>query len=179
MFIINGKNYYSSLLEDKLAKRFPEVRRGSVAVVQCHLLSSNKPIVLAELGTQGDMRFYREVTQKIRDYFYQECQITLLAVGLLKKRSIPKTTSGKVSRARCVDSIHKMNFDYVYLDDPSQKLSNRGEKASIMRSIVPSNFNDMTQKQKMHFIRKHVYPFLLRKSQKSGEYPQPSLFLMS
>lgn len=60
---------------------------------------------------------YVEIAHSIRDVVSAHHGLALSVVCLLKTRSIPKTTSGKIARAWCRRALHEDSLDVLYRRD--------------------------------------------------------------
>ena len=60
---------------------------------------------------------YEEIAQSIRDVVSLHHGLAVSTVCLLRTRSIPKTTSGKIARAWCRRALHENSLDIVFRRD--------------------------------------------------------------
>eukprot|EP01134_Creolimax_fragrantissima_P002310 CFRG2310T1 len=106
LIIINGKNYSPNDIEICVERAFPVVRPGSSVAFQ-HVniasgVSEPDAVLVCEIR---DERVHEQVLERlardIRVRVIADIGVPIHEVVLVKARSVPKTTSGKVQRKEC------------------------------------------------------------------------------
>ena len=93
MLIVNGKNYYPQDIEKVVEQRYPtEIRAGCTAAFE----HGQGCAVVAEIRGDTDEAFADDVAKTVAT----EANIDVARIVLIKAKSIPKTTSGKIARRR-------------------------------------------------------------------------------
>jgi len=100
LLIVNGKNYYPQDIERVVERRFSaEIRPGCVAAFE-----HNKGCaVVAEVRETGDDALADRVAKAVAT----EANVEVSRVVLIKPKTIPKTTSGKIARRRTRAALEK------------------------------------------------------------------------
>jgi acyl-CoA synthetase (AMP-forming)/AMP-acid ligase II len=100
LIIINGKNYYPQDIEYALSEHLMELGYKTTAAVQ---IDGNKLGIVQELKNNIDIAEYEK---KIKEIVWNECRLHVDKIKFLKKSKIPKTSSGKLQRYKCMQSFH-------------------------------------------------------------------------
>ena len=102
LIIIKGKNYYPQDIEFTVEQSYPLLRVNSSAVFSIDIEGIEELVVVAEIDSRGDKHLDRDtVFTAISNAIAQEHQLSLHSIVLLKRGSIPKTSSGKIQRHAC------------------------------------------------------------------------------
>ncbi|GAB4152110.1 MAG: fatty acyl-AMP ligase [Candidatus Promineifilaceae bacterium] len=106
LIILNGRNYYPQDIEEAVENSHAAVRPGCVATFSIDRDGAERLIVVAEVqpatqmaGSEGDMAV--EIRRAIQRAIVQQHDVFPDDVVLLKDRTIPKTSSGKIQRHAC------------------------------------------------------------------------------
>lgn len=102
LVIFEGKNYYVSAIEKKIEGLSRAIRPGCVCIIQSDLDDSHI-IVLAELRSAQDEETLRDIAKNIYLELLKSDGLPCYAVNFLKKKNIPKTSSGKISRSKALN----------------------------------------------------------------------------
>lgn len=94
LIIVNGRNVYPQDIEWQV-ETLPNVRSGAVVAFAVPGTATEQVIVLAEARGQGG-----DLDERIRERLAEEMGLTVHDVRVLPSGRIPKTTSGKVQRAK-------------------------------------------------------------------------------
>ena len=113
MIIINGRNAYPSDIERVVIREGGGALRPGCAVA-CQL---NPTSVAVACEVYPDEECGEEKARKIARVVRGECGVDVARLILLKKGSIPKTTSGKLKRVRNM-SDSMCNQSYVHFASP-------------------------------------------------------------
>lgn len=98
LIIIRGANYFPSDFE-QAAETVPGVRLGAVAAVGYAADGEDSDSLHLVVETDADTRDHDELRQAIRSSVSSRTGVLPAAIVLVPRRSIPKTTSGKVRRS--------------------------------------------------------------------------------
>lgn len=105
LLIIRGRNLYPQDIEltlDRTREQLPAVRPGCGAAASLAFDGEERLIVFQEVDPKRDPAFdAARAVSVIRDAITRDHEVSPQAVYLLKKGSLPKTSSGKVMRAAC------------------------------------------------------------------------------
>ena len=119
VIIVRGRNLYPQDIERTVEGVHSAVRPGCVAAFATRAGSTESAVVVAEVecrpGT-GTVLDLVAVRQAIIQTVAEEHAIRLSDVVLIRPRTIPKTTSGKIQRRACMDAYESKRLAYV--DEP-------------------------------------------------------------
>ncbi|MGY2061487.1 hypothetical protein ACW9HQ_41995, partial [Nocardia gipuzkoensis] len=102
LLIVDGKNHYPQDIEQTVESAHREVRAGCVAAfaIDDPDTAQERAVIAAEVKSDDPARL-AEIEDAIRAAVSAEHAVTLAAVVLLRPRTIPKTSSGKIQRQAC------------------------------------------------------------------------------
>ena len=147
--IINGLNYYPQDMERTAESCHDALRAGCSAAFA--LKQENDltecAVLVAELKPGVPASKYEEIVEKIISAVSMEQGLYLTAVCLLKTKSIPKTTSGKISRAACCKAflakqlavVHQWDDLEVVLAAAATPAVKSAREASVVTPEPPAN----------------------------------------
>ncbi|TMW60151.1 hypothetical protein Poli38472_000193 [Pythium oligandrum] len=119
LVIIRGRNHYPQDLE-ATAESHEELRPGCSAAFSFTDGSDDndaeKLALVAELR-DPDIKHKASLCGKIRSAIAREHGVKVTLIVLLNPRSIPKTTSGKISRARTKKALEDKELDVLYRNE--------------------------------------------------------------
>ena len=97
VIILNGRNIVSTDVEWIVEKAFPGLRPGSIAAVPIYEKEEEK------LGLIAEVRDPKAVPSEkdIRYIVYKKMEVPVHRVLFVPKRTLPKTSSGKLQRFKC------------------------------------------------------------------------------
>ncbi|GMV38821.1 MAG: acyl-CoA synthetase [Myxococcales bacterium] len=98
ILILNGRNYYPQSVE-WLIEELPGVRKGNVVVFSRPGASSEELVVAAETRAAGSEDLKAEIRRIVSD----ELSLRVADIVFLSAGQLPKTSSGKVQRAKTRD----------------------------------------------------------------------------
>ncbi|KAG7386653.1 hypothetical protein PHYPSEUDO_015437 [Phytophthora pseudosyringae] len=118
LVIIRGRNHYPQDLE-ATAESHEELRPGCCAAFS-YVAGGNEEeeqlAVVAELRDPA-MTSKASLCGKIRSAIAREHGVKVTLVVLLAPRTIPKTTSGKISRSRCKKALEEKKLEELYRNE--------------------------------------------------------------
>jgi fatty-acyl-CoA synthase len=115
LLIINGRNIHPHALECEL-EQIAGARPGAVVAFSVPGPSSEELVVLAEAGTVTGLNLAAQIRSRLSETF----DLPLKAACILAAGSLPKTSSGKLQRARARELYMRGELsDLVHSDKPS------------------------------------------------------------
>lgn len=103
LIIVRGRNLYPHDLERVVETSHPRLRRGCGAAFGMTVDGTEEIVVVFEVDERealdGDQR--AAVFAAMRQAVADECGVTPVALALIERRTLPKTSSGKIQRAAC------------------------------------------------------------------------------
>jgi acyl-CoA synthetase (AMP-forming)/AMP-acid ligase II len=107
MIIVRGRNLYPHDIERVVELAHPRLRRGCGAAFGIPVDGTEEIAIVFEVDERLplDQRERAEIFAAIRQAVADECDVMPVALGLINRRALPKTSSGKIQRSTC-----KANF---------------------------------------------------------------------
>lgn len=127
--IINGRNYDPQRME-WLVDELPEVRKGSTVAFSRPGAGSEELIIVLESRTQNPDALKELVRQKLNE----QLQLTAADVVVCPMGSLPKTSSGKLQRAK----TRQQYLDGTVGREGNRTLGSNGEKLVLARHVAMS-----------------------------------------
>lgn len=158
IIIINGLNYYPQDTERTAESCHDALRAGCSAAFALKQENdlSECAVLVAELKPGVPASKYEEIAEKIIAAVSLEQGLYLTGVCLLKTKSIPKTTSGKISRAACRKAFLDKQLSVVYQWDDFEPVAvsvaenvNRGNPSVVAPVSAKRHFSLGQVKQKL------------------------------
>lgn len=102
LLILYGKNHYPQDIEYTLAHApFHDKLGSSAAFIQAHEGDYRLTILCEIKTTKVAEDSYADLFNALFELIYEEHQLEVHVIGLVQNKSLPKTTSGKISRNFC------------------------------------------------------------------------------
>ncbi|KAJ1454381.1 hypothetical protein M885DRAFT_566371 [Pelagophyceae sp. CCMP2097] len=145
LLIVRGRNHYPQDLEATAeAASNGSLRPGcSAAVALMNLKDAERIQLVCEWA--GGTAVLKSIVDKVRRAVASVHGVELAAVTVLQPRSVPKTTSGKISRSRCaqglLDGSLKGKVVYAFMDE-GVTLSETTEATGAMACIKEMTFEE-------------------------------------
>lgn len=102
LIILRGVNYYPQDIEETVKSSHEHVRQGDGAAIIVGEEGAEKLVIVQETSRLREMDF-ATIIESIRKKVATVNELAVAAVVLIKTRSIPKTSSGKIQRHACRD----------------------------------------------------------------------------
>ncbi len=102
LIILRGVNHYPQDIEQTVQLAHEHVQHGAGAAVIVGEEGNERLVVVQEAARRRDLN-YQEIVDAIRKKVAAENELAVSAIVLIKARSIPKTSSGKIQRHACRD----------------------------------------------------------------------------
>lgn len=116
LIIIRGRNHYPQDIE-ATAESHDELRPGCSAAFAYVDSSGDEQLALVAELRDAEIKHKASLCGAIRSAIAREHGVKATLLVLLKPRSIPKTTSGKISRARCKLALEAHQLDVLYRNE--------------------------------------------------------------
>ena len=129
LIIINGRNWEPQRIE-WIADDVPEVRKGSTVAFSVPGAASEELIVVVESRTQNPAQLREKVKQQINELL----QLSVNEVVIAPPGSLPKTSSGKLQRAK----TRLQYLDKTLGKDGNRSLGSSSEKAVLAKHVALS-----------------------------------------
>lgn len=100
LIIVRGRNLYPQDLERTAEESHPAARSGGAAAFGVEADGEERVVVVQEVDGTGS-ELTREVIASIQRAVTEEYEVQVHAVALIRPRTLPKTSSGKVRRRPC------------------------------------------------------------------------------
>jgi len=100
LIVVRGRNHYPQDIELTVENSHPSLRRGCGAAFSIDLSGEERLVVAQEVQTDRGLKT-KEIIVAVRQAVAEAHGVQIHAVSLLKPRSIPKTSSGKIRRSAC------------------------------------------------------------------------------
>lgn len=104
LIIIAGRKYYPDNIE-RCIERIPEIRKGNVVAFSFTDRENESVVIVAE---SRDIGYPERIREAVRTRVAHEIGISVKEVVLLKKGSLPKTSSGKLQRSK-IKNLYRAN----------------------------------------------------------------------
>ena len=98
ILIIHGRNYYPQGIE-WIVEEVPGVRKGNVVAFSIPGATSEEIVVVAETA-ENDVEKRKEIASAVKRHVNEEMALAIGDVTLVGVGELPKTTSGKLQRAK-------------------------------------------------------------------------------
>lgn len=126
VIILNGRNIYPQDLEEIAEVAHPALRRAGAAAVEISVPSATGTqnagvAIIAEVERSHLRRLDGPaVADAIRARVYEETGVVVDRVVLISPATLPKTSSGKVQRRKCRQSLSENSLSTVFQDGASE-----------------------------------------------------------
>jgi fatty-acyl-CoA synthase len=166
IIIINGRNYDPQRME-WLVDELPEVRKGSTVAFSRPGAASEELIIVLESRTQNPDALKDLVKQKLTE----QLQLIPADVVVAPMGSLPKTSSGKLQRAK----TRQQYLDGTVGKEGNRTLGSNGEKLVLARHVALSLFGRAQHRAKKvveHTLEIRSMGDALEKLKLAGTYTQ-------
>lgn len=114
IIIVRGKNYYPQDVEDVVRQSHQKIKKGSVVTFGFkNRLEEEAVAVCFENKNVMSEEDFETVSKNIVAKVLDECGIKVEEICLVKERQIPKTSSGKIQRAKAKKLWQKKELEIV------------------------------------------------------------------
>lgn len=129
LIILHGRNIHPQDIERVAEESHPALRQGGCAAFSVDVDGEERLVIVQEVDVrkQPDLE---QVARDLRRAVMQEHGIPVHALVLLKPGIIPKTSSGKLQRARCREAFRQGELETLLVSAQSASDAQRRTKAS-------------------------------------------------
>jgi acyl-CoA synthetase (AMP-forming)/AMP-acid ligase II len=113
LLIIQGRNFYPQDIEAVVEASHPAMRRNCGAAFTVDADGTGQLVIVSEVNT-GQAPPWDEVVWAIRRNVAKQVDARVHAISLLRPRTIPKTSSGKIQRRQCQADFVSGGLSAVY-----------------------------------------------------------------
>ncbi|MCC6606150.1 MAG: LLM class flavin-dependent oxidoreductase [Anaerolineae bacterium] len=135
LIIIRGQNYYPQDIELTVEQCHPALRPGCGAAFSVAVDSEEKLVVVQELDTRQPVDS-TAVINSIRQAVSSQHGLQLHTVALIKARTIPKTSSGKIQRYACRHAYLAEELELIEQSILSTGPSTASETSFIRKTLL-------------------------------------------
>lgn len=101
MLIINGRNIYPNDIEQYVDENFDQVNSAGVGVFQVENQGKEQAVIVSETTlSEKNQEARKELADLIKEKVSNTFNMAVSDVYLIKRNTIPKTTSGKIQRSK-------------------------------------------------------------------------------
>jgi fatty-acyl-CoA synthase len=166
IIIINGRNYDPQRME-WLVDELPEVRKGSTVAFSRPGTSSEELVIVLESRTQNP----EALKELVRQTLTEQLQLTCADVVVCPVGSLPKTSSGKLQRAK----TRQQYLDGTVGKEGNRTLGSNAEKLVLARHVARSLLGRAQHRAKRvveHTLEIRSVADALEKLKLAGTYAQ-------
>lgn len=138
LIIIRGRNVCPQDVEASVEHAHENVRPGCTAAFSIEKGDEEALVVVAEVKNGSSQQTLEEICREIIKTVLSEHQLKCEAIVLLRQKTIPKTTSGKIQR-----SASKAHFLAGTLTKPLFEYKAKGGNAQVLSSPAPAKATEI------------------------------------
>ncbi len=163
LIIIRGQNYFPNDIEYIAEKSHTNLRRGCSAAFSVEQDSDEKLVVICEIREKVKKDEYKNIVTDIHLDIFENFGINTSQIVLIKAKTIPKTSSGKIRRKMCKMFLLNNKLDIIYQwHDKKSKEAPREQNLSVKKDIDETEQNKPGSKEA-------VYGWLIEELNKTSE----------
>ena len=114
LIIIRGQNIYPSDIEFTVENSHSNLRKGCSAAFAWTQNREEKVVIVCEVKKEAQNSDWETIVERLRRDIFVSHGINVARVALIKAKTIPKTTSGKIQRKMCKWSWENRKLRTVY-----------------------------------------------------------------
>src|SRR3954447_3444241 len=114
LLIVNGRNHYPQDLELTIESSHPAICPGCSAAFALECAGGEVVAIVAEVDGRGQDVDLVTIAEAIRSAVATHHELALHSVQLVRARSVPKTSSGKIRRHACRIGFTEQTFPALY-----------------------------------------------------------------
>jgi acyl-CoA synthetase (AMP-forming)/AMP-acid ligase II/acyl carrier protein len=160
LIIIRGQNFFPSDIEHTVEKSHSNLRKGCSAAFSVEQDVEEKLVVICEIRKKVKKTEFKNIVAGIHRDISENHGINASQIVLIKAKTIPKTTSGKIRRKICKLSFlnNKLNTIYQFRD--------KKRKEVLGEPGLPQKKDIVETKKTERRSKEEVYGWLLEKINK-------------
>ncbi|MDJ0731820.1 MAG: AMP-binding protein [Crocosphaera sp.] len=149
VIIIRGRNHYPQDIELTVEKSHPALRAGCGAAFSVTTNQGEQLVIAQEVERSYLRKLNREeIVSTVRQAVFNNHELQVYGILLLKTASIPKTSSGKIQRHACKqgfldDSLNTVGVWKAIETESQPQLSHQSSKNS--QSLTPATAKEIQQ----------------------------------
>jgi acyl-CoA synthetase (AMP-forming)/AMP-acid ligase II/acyl carrier protein len=148
IIIINGKNHFPYDLEKEIADQIEEIETNATVVTSDN---ENSLYIFAELSRSADPSLFQNIVASIIKITVSSFGIEPVNVVLISGRRIPRTSSGKLQRNKCLTQYLNKELEVTYEMKPSEKPSD-----IVLTEKLKTNLNAYLQDQNINSLENYI-----------------------
>ncbi len=136
LIVIRGRNHHPQDIEQTVEKASRAARAGSVACFSIDRDGEERLVVVQELAASNDD--WQALATTVRNAIFAEHEVHAFWIVLVKKGSIPKTSSGKLQRGECRAKLLAGELSIVFasrMPQPGAGHAAPGEDLPVVQRI--------------------------------------------
>ncbi|STY28223.1 acyl-CoA synthetase [Legionella wadsworthii] len=154
MIIIRGRNYYPHDLEDAIHRCHPQLIEHGCAIFSLEEEDGESLICLQEINKMVQKSEFEEITKTIRNNLLRSYGIHADVVVLVSRKSVPKTTSGKIQRLLCKEKylggeLEPLFEEKILKNQAVNYLNGHFDIVQILQSILNEEVNDLDKEKRL------------------------------
>jgi acyl-CoA synthetase (AMP-forming)/AMP-acid ligase II/acyl carrier protein len=119
LIIVHGRNYYPQDLEFTAERSGRWLSSGRNAAFFIDSFGKESVVLIQEVESAAPVAELQGVMEKIRSAIFEEHELALHEVVLIKAGTIPKTSSGKIQRQACKAKYLNLEFEVIARNRPT------------------------------------------------------------
>jgi acyl-CoA synthetase (AMP-forming)/AMP-acid ligase II/aryl carrier-like protein len=121
LIIVRGRNLHPHDLEDAAGRSLPAVRAGASAAFAVDDGGEERIVLVAEVGPGARRASGGEIAAAVRRAVAEEHEVSVHEVVLVRRGTIPRTTSGKIQRGACRAAYLEGRLDRAAFPAPAAR----------------------------------------------------------
>jgi acyl-CoA synthetase (AMP-forming)/AMP-acid ligase II/acyl carrier protein len=162
LIIIRGQNYTPSDVEYTVENSHTNLRKGGSAAVSLESDGEEKLVVVCEIRKKVKKAEFEDIVTGILRDISEGHGINASRIVLIKARTIPKTTSGKIRRKMCKMSLLNNKLEIVY------QWEDKKSEYAVARPVSPQKKDGAETIKGGPWTKEEVYDWLLEKINKTS-----------
>ncbi|WP_437970202.1 amino acid adenylation domain-containing protein [Sorangium sp. So ce260] len=138
LIVIRGRNLYPDDIERTVEAAHPRVRPGCCAAFSIEVGGEERLGIAAELDTRSGGEPPPDAVEAVRSAVAREHDVQPHAVLLLRPRSIPKTSSGKIQRHACAQGFRDGTLETLVTSLSAEAPAGAGTGAGTATERAPA-----------------------------------------
>ncbi|MCW8802821.1 MAG: AMP-binding protein [Ignavibacteriaceae bacterium] len=162
LIIIHGQNYIPSDIEYTVENSHANLRKGCSAAVSLESDGEEKLAVVCEIRKKVKKVEFQDIVAGILHDISEGHGLMASRIVLIKTRTIPKTTSGKIRRKMCKMSLLNNKLEIVY------QWEDKKSEYAADKPVSPENKGGVEALKGGSCTKEEVYGWLLEKINKTS-----------
>ena len=154
LIIIRGINHYPQDVEVTAEESHPALRKGCGAAFSIDVNGEERLVIVQEVDS-ATCTESKEAMEAIRQAVAEKYQVQVFAIGLIKPRTIPKTSSGKIQRSACRQAFLNRSLEIIdqsVFDYPSESEAGPEQSGEFLQTESRQQKTDFVK----NYLRRHL-----------------------